>query len=86
MGGARSADLRRRSDRLPDVPPPGSSTRSYASVGTRTAVSSPARNSRASCAASYLSCLRWTPGFVGTSDGAMTVRGTPQVASSRCRT
>src|SRR5262249_5571233 len=51
--------------------------RSSASLGTRTGVSSPARNSRASWTASYRSYFRWTPGFVGMSDGAITSQGSP---------
>ena len=54
--------------------------------GMCTAVSSLARKSRANRAASYLSCLRWTPGVVGINDGAITAQAMPHIANSRWST
>jgi len=51
--------------------PTTSRTRSLASLKIRITVSSPARYMRASCPASSLLCLRYTPGLTGIADGAM---------------
>ena len=62
-----------------------SRTASSCGAGTRIAVNSPARTSRARRAASRLSVFTLSPGERGISDGATTSQRTPTRPNSRAR-